>query len=62
MTDLKLNVKFEVEVLCKNLNKDLKDIKPSCVLKNRTTVKEGNPDWNVRGADSGLGSIKPLPT
>ncbi|KAK4517846.1 aminopeptidase [Mucor velutinosus] len=33
--ELKLNLKFEIEVLCKTLSLDLKDIKPTSVLKNR---------------------------
>jgi len=34
-TDLKLNLKFEIEVLCKSLDIDIKDIKPSNFLKER---------------------------
>ena len=30
--DLKLNLKFEIEVMCKNTNIELKDIEPSNVL------------------------------
>ncbi len=33
--DLKLNLKFEIEVLCKRLKIDIKDIEPSTVLKER---------------------------
>ncbi|CAG8523976.1 14374_t:CDS:10, partial [Acaulospora morrowiae] len=33
--DLKLNLKFEVEVLCKSLNIDLKEIEPTTILKDR---------------------------
>lgn len=33
--DLKLNLKFEIEVLCKSLSIELKDIKATSVLKNR---------------------------
>ncbi|KAF1807095.1 Not1 transcription factor [Mucor lusitanicus] len=33
--ELKLNLKFEIEVLCKTLSLDLKDITPTAVLKNR---------------------------
>jgi CCR4-NOT transcription complex subunit 1 len=62
LDDLKLNIKFEVEVLCKSLNKELKDIRPSNVLVHRKTVKEGNPDWSSRVANSGLDTIKPLPS
>ena len=52
MTDLKLNIKFECEVLCKALNTDLKEIKPSALCKGIKVTKEGNPDWNSR-ADNG---------
>ncbi|ORY06821.1 Not1-domain-containing protein [Basidiobolus meristosporus CBS 931.73] len=33
--DLKLNLKFEIEVLCKSLNLDIKDIEPTTILKDR---------------------------
>ncbi|KAI7893233.1 CCR4-Not complex component, Not1-domain-containing protein [Mucor mucedo] len=33
--DLKLNLKFEIEVLCKTLHIELKDIQPTSALKNR---------------------------
>jgi CCR4-NOT transcription complex subunit 1 len=33
--DLKLNLKFEIEVLCKSLNIELKDIEPTTILKDR---------------------------
>lgn len=33
--DLKLNLKFEVEVLCKNIKLDIKDIEPTTLLRNR---------------------------
>lgn len=32
-SDLKLNLKFEIEVLCKSLSLDIKEIKPSSILK-----------------------------
>jgi CCR4-NOT transcription complex subunit 1 len=60
MSDLKLNIKFEVEVLCKSLNKELKDIKPSSVFKNRPSVKDGNSDWTSRDSNADM-SLKPLP-
>lgn len=37
-SDLKLNLKFEIEVLCKSLSIDIKDIKPSSVLKDRNRL------------------------
>lgn len=33
--ELKLNLKFEIEVLCKSLNVDLKDIQPTTILRSR---------------------------
>jgi len=39
-TDLKLNLKFEIEVLCKSLDIDIKDIKPSNFLKERKAANE----------------------
>ena len=32
--DLKLNLKFEIEVLCKTLNVDIGDLRPSMYLRN----------------------------
>ncbi|XP_026284061.1 CCR4-NOT transcription complex subunit 1 [Frankliniella occidentalis] len=37
--DLKLNLKFEIEVLCKNLNIDVADLKPSHYLKDPASVE-----------------------
>ncbi|KAI9329571.1 CCR4-Not complex component, Not1-domain-containing protein [Obelidium mucronatum] len=33
--DLKLNLKFEIEVLCKKIQLDIKDIEPAIILRNR---------------------------
>ncbi|KAK4700026.1 CCR4-NOT transcription complex subunit 1, partial [Phenoliferia sp. Uapishka_3] len=33
--ELKLNLKFEIEVLCKTLNVDLKEVEPTDILRNR---------------------------
>jgi CCR4-NOT transcription complex subunit 1 len=61
LNDLKLNIKFEIEVLCKNLNKDIKDIKPTSVFKNRPVTKEGNTDWTSRDSAAVAGVMnKPL--
>lgn len=38
--DLKLNLKFEIEVLCKNLNLDITDLKPVIYLKDPETVRQ----------------------
>ena len=49
--DLKMNIKFEVEVLCKNLNVKLDEIEKSDGLSNRVSPnKEKNPDFNTKPA------------
>ena len=49
-SDLKLNLKFEIEVLCKSLSLEIKDIKPSSILKDRNRlsrqVQPSNPSYN----------------
>ncbi|CAK8992992.1 CCR4-NOT transcription complex subunit 1 (CCR4-associated factor 1) [Durusdinium trenchii] len=51
LAELKLNLKFEIEVLCKNLSMDLKVISPSSVLVNcRKPRLEGNPDFNFKAS------------
>ncbi|CAJ0940956.1 unnamed protein product [Ranitomeya imitator] len=37
--DLKLNLKFEIEVLCKNLAIDINDLKPGSLLKDKDRLK-----------------------
>ncbi|XP_024235711.1 CCR4-NOT transcription complex subunit 1 isoform X17 [Oncorhynchus tshawytscha] len=37
--DLKLNLKFEIEVLCKNLSLDINDLKPGILLKDKDKLK-----------------------
>lgn len=48
--DLKMNIKFEVEVLCKNLNLKLEDIplRNADLSKRIPPVKEKNPDFNLK--------------
>mmetsp|Transcript_25184 Transcript_25184/g.73927 ORF Transcript_25184/g.73927 Transcript_25184/m.73927 type:complete len:2663 (-) Transcript_25184:304-8292(-) len=48
--DLKMNIKFEVEVLCKNLNVKLEDIpiRTAELAKRIPPVKERNPDFNIK--------------
>jgi CCR4-NOT transcription complex subunit 1 len=49
--DLKLNLKFEVEVLCKALSIDIKDIRQGTVLhKRRRPALTSNPDFNLKAA------------
>ncbi|XP_071698546.1 uncharacterized protein [Rutidosis leptorrhynchoides] len=46
MPNLKMNLKFEIEVLFKNLNVDLKAVNPSSLLKDKVREVEGNPDFS----------------
>ena len=52
----------QVEVLCKNLGQELKDVKPASVFKDRVVEKEGNADWTSRNAVGSLSALKPIPT
>ncbi|EEC74335.1 hypothetical protein OsI_09623 [Oryza sativa Indica Group] len=46
LPNLKMNLKFEIEVLFKNLDVDLKDVNPTSLLKDRVCEVEGNPDFS----------------
>ncbi|KAL7203784.1 hypothetical protein ACSBR2_016943 [Camellia fascicularis] len=46
MPNLKMNLKFDIEVLFKNLGVDLKDVTPTSLLKDRVRQLEGNPDFS----------------
>ncbi|MFS7959667.1 putative MIF4G-like domain superfamily, CCR4-NOT transcription complex subunit 1 [Helianthus anomalus] len=46
MSNLKMNLKFEIEVLFKNLNVDLKEVTPSSHLIDKVGEIEGNPDFS----------------
>lgn len=50
--DLKMNIKFEVEVLCKNLSVKLEDIplRTEDLAKRIPPVKEKNPDFNIKSS------------
>lgn len=56
--DLKLNIKFEVQVLCKNINIKMEDIPRGNVLtKCKFPVKDSrNPDFNVKPGSAGAAS------
>jgi CCR4-NOT transcription complex subunit 1 len=60
---LKMNIKFEVEVLCKNLGSRLEDIplKDRELAKRVAPVKEKNPDFNIK-ASSKVPPPNPTPT
>lgn len=49
--ELKLNLKFEIEVLCKSLNVDLKDVEPTDILRSRPK--------DVPQVDAPLASLMP---
>ncbi|WVZ55056.1 hypothetical protein U9M48_005770 [Paspalum notatum var. saurae] len=46
LPNLKMNLKFDIEVLFKNLTVDMKDAKPTSLLKDRLREVEGNPDFS----------------
>ncbi|MQM09385.1 hypothetical protein Taro_042254 [Colocasia esculenta] len=48
LPNLKMNLKFDIEVLFKNLAVDLKDVKPTVLLKDRVRELEGNPDFSTK--------------
>ncbi|GJQ08903.1 hypothetical protein GpartN1_g694.t1 [Galdieria partita] len=51
LPDLKLNLKFEVEVLCKNISVDLREVHASELLKDRPSPsRDGNPDFSIKPA------------
>ncbi|XVE76912.1 hypothetical protein DITRI_Ditri13aG0018400 [Diplodiscus trichospermus] len=50
MPNLKMNLKFDIEVLFKNLGVDMKDITPTSLLKDRKRELEGNPDFSNKDA------------
>jgi CCR4-NOT transcription complex subunit 1 len=50
--DLKMNIKFEIEVLCKNLGLKLEDIplRPEILANRAPPTKERNPDFNIKAS------------
>jgi len=67
-SDLKMNIKFEVQVLCKNVNIRIEDIpKANSLGSLRMPIKDGrNPDFNMPknsvGSTSPVGPGIPLPS
>ncbi|XP_039684486.1 CCR4-NOT transcription complex subunit 1 isoform X2 [Medicago truncatula] len=63
MPNLKMNLKFDIEVLYKNLGVDMKDVTPTSLLKDRKREIEGNPDFSNKdvGASQSqmISDIKP---
>ncbi|XP_058205092.1 uncharacterized protein LOC131319013 isoform X2 [Rhododendron vialii] len=45
---LKMNLKFDIEVLFKNLGVDMKVVKPTSLLKDRARESQGNPDFSTK--------------
>ncbi|KAL1213558.1 hypothetical protein V5N11_000630 [Cardamine amara subsp. amara] len=45
MPNLKMNLKFDIELFFKNLGVDIKDVKPTSLLKDRKREIDGNPDF-----------------
>ncbi|CAN8296001.1 unnamed protein product [Cochlearia groenlandica] len=46
LPSLKMNLKFDIEVLFKNLGVDLKKVAPTSLLKDRKREVDGNPDFS----------------
>ncbi|KAL9175940.1 hypothetical protein ABFS82_02G145600 [Erythranthe guttata] len=63
MPNLKMNLKFEIEVLFKNLLVELKEVKPTSLLKDRVREVEGNPDFSTKDVVSSqpptINEVKP---
>ncbi|KAL4353352.1 hypothetical protein GQ457_06G032980 [Hibiscus cannabinus] len=59
MPNLKMNLKFDIEVLFKNLSVDMKDITPTCLLKDRKREIEGNPDFSNKDVGASQAPMVP---
>ncbi|XP_057532309.1 uncharacterized protein LOC130810318 isoform X1 [Amaranthus tricolor] len=46
MPNLKMNLKFDIEVLFKNLGVQIKEVTPTSLLRVRARIIEGNPDFS----------------
>ncbi|KAK1304862.1 hypothetical protein QJS10_CPB11g00341 [Acorus calamus] len=46
LPNLKMNLKFDIEVLFRNIGVDMKDVKPTSLLKDHVREVEGNPDFS----------------
>ncbi|GAA5866964.1 hypothetical protein JCM3774_003736 [Rhodotorula dairenensis] len=58
--ELKLNLKFEIEVLCKSLDIDLKDVEPTDILRNRTqeiAAREAQAAGQVQAQAAALAAV-----
>uniref|UniRef100_A0A2P2MSE8 CCR4-NOT transcription complex subunit 1 n=2 Tax=Rhizophora mucronata TaxID=61149 RepID=A0A2P2MSE8_RHIMU len=59
MPNLKMNLKFDIEVLFKNLGVDMKDTTPTSLLKDRKREIEGNPDFSNKDAGASQQQMVP---
>ena len=60
LEDLKMNLKFEVQVLCNNINIRIEDIPPASLLPGRRMPsKIKNPDFNIRTESGGVNGASP---
>ncbi|KAJ4727200.1 putative Ccr4-not transcription complex [Melia azedarach] len=59
MPNLKMNLKFDIEVLFKNLGVDMKDITPTSLLKDRKREIEGNPDFSNKDVGASQPQLVP---
>ncbi|KAJ0235619.1 Transcription regulator [Hirschfeldia incana] len=59
MPNLKMNLKFDIEVLFKNLGVDLKEVAPTSLLRDRKREIDGNPDFSNK--DLGVTHISQPP-
>ncbi|XP_033929604.1 CCR4-NOT transcription complex subunit 1-like isoform X7 [Melopsittacus undulatus] len=57
--DLKLNLKFEIEVLCKNLALDISELKPGSLLKDKDRLK--NLDEQLSAPKKDMKQLEELP-
>ncbi|XP_019058124.1 PREDICTED: CCR4-NOT transcription complex subunit 1 isoform X2 [Tarenaya hassleriana] len=55
MPNLKMNLKFDIEVLFKNLGVDMKEVAPTSLLKDRKRETDGNPDFSSK--DLGVAQV-----
>ncbi|KAJ6722687.1 CCR4-NOT TRANSCRIPTION COMPLEX [Salix koriyanagi] len=59
MPNLKMNLKFDIEVLFKNLGVDMKDIALTSLLKDRKREIEGNPDFSNKDVGASQPQLVP---
>lgn len=60
LQDLKMNIKFEIEMLCQKFNVTLADVPKYGRLRTRMTPsKEKNPDFNSRARAAAEASVQP---